>query len=191
MCCSAAGTGEEQASHRRSPARLGQHRLVRATGRLLPSTAKSRGSLHAAASQEQGPQLSTHTHQCATSSLCCHGTSLGVMEWAARALVPWQVPRGNDAVLGMWGHWGMLVCLYFEQTPLCVMSYCSVPEWWLTHQGPLFGDICVQAPYCTQSSTSCPHGLFAKPCSWFCSWFGLVSRSQVGLPSWLCWSCEG
>lgn len=60
------------------------------------------------------------------------------------------------------GHWGTLVCLYFAQTPLCVMIYYAVPEWWLTHQGPLFGDIRVQAPYCTQASTSCPHRALCK-----------------------------
>lgn len=64
VCCSEAGTGEEQASHKSSPARPGQHRLVRATGCLLLSAAKSHGSLYAAVSQEKGPQLSTRASMC-------------------------------------------------------------------------------------------------------------------------------
>lgn len=75
----------------------------------------------------------------------------------------------------------MLVCLCFEQTPLCGMIYCTVPERWLTHQGPLFGDICVQAPYCTQTNTSCPHRALCKALQLVLQlvWFGFVEPGGI------------
>lgn len=90
-----------------------------------------------------------------------------------------------------WGrHWGMLVCLYFGQTPLCVMIYCAVPEWWLTHQGPFLGTSMFMHPTAHRPARPALTGLFAKALQLVLQfvWF---HESQAGLPSWLCWSCEG
>lgn len=101
---------------------------------------------------------------------------------------PWRGPRGNDAVLGTGGGcWRMSACLDFERTPLRVMIYWAVPERWLTHQGARFGTgtLCAHRTACTGLAEH-----FAKALQVVLQ-FVLFHESQVGLPSWMCWSCYG
>lgn len=178
-----ASTGEERASRRSSPARPGQHRLVGATGRLPLAAAKARRSSRAVR-RGTGPRASTCTHAPADTALYIIVLAVphaGVVRpWVAWSGLlglwyPWHGPRGNDALLGTGGCQSMSACLDFEQTPLRVMIYCAVPEWWLTHQGPLFwGHPCSGTLLHTGQHVLPSQGSLQKPCSWFCSLFGFM-----------------
>lgn len=68
----------------------------------------------------------------------------------------------------------MPACPDCEQIPLHVMAYCAVPEWWLTHQGPLLGTS-VFRHCCTQAGMYSPHRTLCKSLA---ASFGVCSVSR-------------